>query len=610
MSNYQTLVRILDQIRKEASPEYRSYYPIANDTEKLNEARSLAFIHLFLKVKCGLLDFNERIKYVTDGIDDGGIDGYYIDEANRKIFFIQSKFRANEANFEAKEILLQELLKIEADRIIDGNTCYENGKKYNGRIQNMINQIQSIRDIARWDYHVVILANLEKVTDVQLKKLVGGLPIETFNFERCYNDLVFPVVSGCYYAASDVYVYLNLTQKNLGERRIRYRVETQFRDCEITVVFVPTIEVAKVMHRYKNSILKYNPRSYLDLSRNPVNSQIAKTIRERTTNEFALFNNGITILSDETSLQEQTGIKNIAQLKVTNPQIINGGQTAYTLCKIYEDGLNGGNPETPFEDKEVLLKIITFIESDSADNEAKKLQLIESVSKATNQQTAVTEADRKSNDKAQVEIQTKIFREFGYFYERKRGEFWNGLQDKYIDASSIIDRETFLRICVACNGLAAEAKGSSETDLFKEEKLYSMLCDSQKSKLYFFGYLCYDRLNRIHQILYKDRFNRHGTVQYGNALRYGKFAVISAVTGKLTSDFTGKELSDRVNQIIDEYLGKWLAFERHISKLEKNKDYFVPMTDSETGSLRYEMNYANYYKGRTLNSDLKAYFNV
>ena len=82
------------------------------------------------------------------------------------------------------------------------------------------------------------------------------------------------------------------------------------------------------MYKYKNSILKYNPRSYLGLEGQKVNDSITDTVLSTTTNEFALYNNGITILSDETYINERIGQKNKAQLIIKNPQIINGGQTS------------------------------------------------------------------------------------------------------------------------------------------------------------------------------------------------------------------------------------------------------------------------------------------
>ena len=91
-------------------------------------------------------------------------------------------------------------------------------------------------------------------------------------------------------------------------------------------------------------------------------------------NEFALYNNGITMLSAETNLNERIGQRNKARLNVTNPQIINGGQTAYTLARIYEEQPSD-TAEAVFEGKEVLLKVITLTSGPGA-KEEDKLNLI------------------------------------------------------------------------------------------------------------------------------------------------------------------------------------------------------------------------------------------
>ena len=50
MSKYLNLVNVLDQIRFEAPSRYTRYRPAIQDLEKINQARSRALIHLFLKV--------------------------------------------------------------------------------------------------------------------------------------------------------------------------------------------------------------------------------------------------------------------------------------------------------------------------------------------------------------------------------------------------------------------------------------------------------------------------------------------------------------------------------------------------------------------------------
>jgi len=96
---YETLVNILDQIRKEAPPEFKRYHVLDTDIEKLNNARSRAFIHLFLKVRFGLLDFKDREYFLTDGPDDGGVDAYFINKESYSICIIQAKFRTTYDNF-------------------------------------------------------------------------------------------------------------------------------------------------------------------------------------------------------------------------------------------------------------------------------------------------------------------------------------------------------------------------------------------------------------------------------------------------------------------------------------------------------------------------------
>src|SRR5690606_4623358 len=129
------------------------------------------------------------------------------------------------------------------------------------------------------------------------------------NYEDCYEKLVFPVITGTYFNATDLSINIDLSNKNAGSK-ISYTVLTKKGECEITVLFVPTIELGRVMYKYKNSILKYNPRSYLGHEGKHVNNAIRETVVETKTNEFALFNNGITMLSDETNINEKIGQKN------------------------------------------------------------------------------------------------------------------------------------------------------------------------------------------------------------------------------------------------------------------------------------------------------------
>jgi len=598
MSKYINLVSILDKIREQAPRSYVRYHVNFTQPEKVNNARARAFIHLFLKVKFGLIDFLEREVFITDDTEDGGIDGYYIDETNKKLYLIQSKFRTSKDNFENKEITFEELLAMDIERITSGETCYFNGNKYNNKIQGLISRLQSISDLPKYEYKVILLANIKLGLLSKINKLTGGFKTEIYNFERCYNELVFPIVSGTYYNVSELKITINVDSNSAGHR-IDYDVNTRHFDCNVNALFVPTLEIARILSKYKNSILAFNPRSFLDLASGSVNSKIAKSINEISSNEFALFNNGITMLSDSTKYSDKIGKKNKAEVIVTNPQIINGGQTAFTLSSIYEECLKNNSDFDIFKGKEVLLKIITFNDDDTPSdiNMGKKLKLIEDISIATNQQAPVTEADRRANDKVQVELQKEIFKEFGLFYERKRGEFGDGLKHGYIKRENIIDREQFLRICLCAQNKPALARRTGQNDLFNKTTFDNILPDIKDFRKYIFAYMSYKRITSI-------------PGSYGYAKSTGKYAVTCILSNSFSKALTNDKFDETINDIIVPILSDWSNFENYARNQNHNYGYFPRTVDELTGEFIIDADWNSYYKGGTLMKDINSYFNL
>lgn len=601
MNKYHTLINILDQIRREAPSNVKFYHPSTDDIEKINQARSRALIHLYLKVQFGLLNYQDREKYVTDGSNDGGIDGYFIDKENREITFIQSKFRTTPDGFERREIKYEELLSMDTDRMIDGERTHENGSKYNGKILSMLDEIQEISNIGRYNYVVAIIANTKEISKARYRKLTSGLPVIEYNYDKVYNDLVFPVVTGTYFDQEELTIHISLDNKSSEE--ITYSVNTEFTECEISAMFVPTIEIARTMHKYKNSILKYNPRSFLDLAKGSVNSEIKSTIVNKSTNEFALFNNGITLLSDNTSLNKRIAKKGMGQLIVTNPQIINGGQTAYTLSRIYEECLSGELNESVFDNKEVLLKVITFSD-DEIENIDNKNRLIEEISRATNQQSAIEEADRRSNDKVQIELQDLIYKRYGYFYQRKKGEFGEGLKYNYIKRNQIIDRDGLIRLALAVDGKPSNARRSSRKQLFKKDNFDKVLSDSSRYEEYMTGQFVYEELNKRQAEIRKEGVKNYGIEKCGFIFRYGKFAAVYA------AKIIGKPIMKReeIIVVVDQLVSKWKNFEQIVASHKLNVRYFQQYVDEESGIIRQEINFDGFYKGATLSEMIELFW--
>lgn len=594
MSKYSTLLNILDKIRNEAPPSLTFYKPEQTDNERINQARARAYIHLFLKANIGLLNFDERESYITDGPHDGGVDGFFINFSTKTILFIQSKFGATENNFKNKAISVKDLLKMDIDRITKGEIKHENGVPYNAKILAMQQKMVELPDISRYTYEVIILANLSHLSTDKIQ-LLTGLPTQIYDFKKTFSDLVFPIIAGTFYNYSDLNINVNLSNKSSGAH-INYSVETALGMCDITVLFVPLNEIGKLMYEYKNSILKYNPRSYLTLKEGSINDEIKQTILTRDTNEFALFNNGITILSDDTDFNYKIGQKDKGRLSLKNPQIINGGQTAFTLSLIYEESLKKNvSLKAKLENKEVLVKIITFSLENTIPID-KKLELIESISDATNKQNQVNSADRSSNNPLLIASQKSLFTDFGFLLERKRGEFYDGLRYGYIDKSQIIDRGIFMRIAYSCLGYPVPPK--KEKQLFTEKKIDFVLNDFNNFRKYFFGCLLYSELQ-----------NTPNKSKIAQSFTSGFFSILAVGASKyFLENKSDSELKNLAITTISELIEEWSRFEDYAINRLHNSKSFAYNFNFKNKSSRLSANFSSYFSSPYLSIDLNNYF--
>ena len=544
------------------------------------------------------LSFDERHNCITEGTQDGGIDAYFIDRENRKLLLIQSKFRTTADNFTAKSVTADDLVRIEVVRILKGEKTDSAGNEFNHKIQELQKEWSQIGDQAKYDYRVIILGNLKNYTDDQIRKLLDNSKYEIFDFERTYNELVLPLCCGTYYDPKEIKITLNLYRKE--QSTLKQTVTTKYGDYDVRITFVPAEEVAIMMLKYKNSLLKYNPRNYLTLAENKINQQIRKSIVEGDSNEFAVFNNGITILANNFSMTETTGKKLQGQLILSEPQIINGGQTAYTLANIFQEYERLGKTEQIFKNKEVLLKIIV----NRPENKL-EMEFIERISDATNKQTRVEEADRRSNLSIQVEIQKSIYNDYGFLYERKKGEFYNGLQSEYVGSGVLIDRNDFVRAYYAYRGNPRWARQRGTEVLFQVDYFARIIDSSSNYRTMFFSWLL---LKLLYSIEYdKNRGTWRSITEFakdfdfGSSLRYGKMAVVAAVGA--VSNLTNNDLSEKAvfsttEKALSNVLGKWKAFEEWAKAKPENKGFLL-----DKG---FDFNF--YYKGRTLEYDLREFF--
>lgn len=584
---YNTLCRVLDSICAEAPLSLTGYHPPSTNPDARIQARSRALLHLYLKVKFGLINFADRESHVTDGKFDGGIDAYFIDERTKQIHILQAKFRATAENFASSDVTASDLLKMDVARILkDGHKKDEQGNRYNDKIlRHLVKDFQQVHDIANYTTKIVVLGNNRLFSDKEIRRLVEGYPVDQLPHDRLYSELMFPVVNATYFADPDLTV--EITYEG-SLQQVEHYVKADNLETKISLYFVPTKEIGRIMNLYKNSLLKYNPRSFLELSENEVNKQIEDSIRSTAGNNFALFNNGITIISDSTKVSSDTARRGIGQIFLTNPQLINGGQTAYTLATIFADCLKTNNFNV-FKGKQVLLRVITFTARSTAANSAARSSLIAAISRASNSQTNVDESDRRSNEPVQMSLQTHFFSDFGLFYERKKGEFSDGLSSGYIDPALLIDRVKLVRVALATDNKPHLAR-SSVKRYFKPGIFHSLFKVSQVAA-YAYGYevlQLVEAARRAKPATRGDRFNTH---LYGQGLRLGQYALVAACT---TQGFAAGELP---KEALQKVLAQWKHFETWAERRKENKGY----------KLDGAFEHTNYYKGPTVGQDLSDY---
>jgi AIPR protein len=189
-----------------------------------------------------------------------------------------------------------------------------------------------------------------------------------------------------------------------------------------------------------------NVRGHLGIQ-NPVNREIATTLRHSDKDSFFFLNNGITIVCDK-YLYQSGGFP----VTLHRPQIVNGRQTAETIFSVFRAG------DSEIGNVTVFVRVI----------ETSTPSLIEEISVATNSQSRIGARDLRANHPIARKLGAGLHR-LGYYYVRKRGEISTLPPEKTIDAL-----KAGQLICVAPNHFIS-GYWNSETSGAAIPGFYSLL---------------------------------------------------------------------------------------------------------------------------------------
>ena len=375
----------------EAHPEW---FPWPDE----NKRKSAAFVVLCMSTALEL-PLEDCIERLTEGGNDAGVDGLDIgdiEEGTFRVTVFQGKYKVKDlsgtANF--PENGLQSALRTVAvlfdpyrkvtlnpriappiaevrSLILDGYiptvrlVLCNNGAKWTSQADNWV------REAGR-DYgeqvevlhynHDAIVRSLQRAPRIDtVLTLTGGIVAEDLNFKR--------VLVG----------------------RISVR------------------EIHRIFDEHGDRLLERNVRRFLGHA-NRTNVDIRDTLLDpgRSSN-FYFYNNGITVVCDRFDFNALQ--RSDYQVRITNLQVVNGGQTCKTIHRTLRD--NGACAA----DSSVLIRIYQLPDESP--------EIVRDITRATNSQSPVDLRDLRSNDDIQKTLALGM-EPLGFTYKRRREEGGNG----------------------------------------------------------------------------------------------------------------------------------------------------------------------------------------
>ena len=132
--------------------------------------------------------------------------------------------------------------------------------------------------------------------------------------------------------------------------------------------------------------------------------------------------------------------------------------------------------------------------------------------------------------------------------------------------------------------------------LFEKNMFDSILPDTSDYRKSIFGYMTFDKVSQF-------------TSQSTNVNDLARYAIVCVVSQKYSADLNPANFEEKVLTELETVIKQWAEFEKFIRNDETNKNYyFREVFDQQTGERTVDANWGGYYKGRTLNRDLRTYF--
>ena len=362
---------------------------LGNDERK---KRSAAFLFLVAKTAFDLTD-EETFDGIVDGGNDFGVDALYFEPPNDgelRITLIQGKYKTDLSGDSAfPENAIAKMIDA-IGALFDPNKTVT----LNERLEQRVEDIRSFVKEGAIPRVTAVAANNGTSWTMEAQQRIDNAAAD-FNGQVGWRHI----------GPEDILALLQARQPISAELKLvgQATVETfDFR--RVLIGRMSVSELACLTNEYDNQLFEKNIRRYLGLAGNRVNEEMANTLRDSNKrSNFYFYNNGVTITCSQ--FRHNALQKDNWTIHVNDLQIVNGGQTARTVQKMYEKI----GPE--IEGAEVLIRIYELQHNDT--------EIVEAITFATNSQNPVDLKDLKANDLRQKALSESIAG-LGYKYRAKR----------------------------------------------------------------------------------------------------------------------------------------------------------------------------------------------
>ncbi|TET44729.1 hypothetical protein E3J62_09555 [candidate division TA06 bacterium] len=249
-------------------------------------------------------------------------------------------------------------------------------------------------------------------------------------------------------------------------------------------MIIPTESIYELVRDVGDGIFEENLRFQLPKTSlsSLIAGEIKRTLEDRPM-EFAVLNNGVTFICERAEI-------NTDNLKLVQPQIINGCQTAYAIFEMYESWRKGGK-ETD--------TLVSYLPTKIIETDINDAERIRRISNAANLQNPITSRNRYSNDELQRELSnTFVNVSKKIFYDYKDGGWGSVLRSNTQSLFKVpgvrgrvyrtIKNQLVGQIYLALMG-KPQIAGNQKGIIFSDEKFYNAVFNYQLSSS--------DRFSRI-----------------------------------------------------------------------------------------------------------------